>query len=234
MTIHPFWLRTSVMARSNVRSAKVDVGEGGERVEERISSCGVEPPSGSAPGARRSRRAAGAGPRRPAWPTRRRPGSDRPSPRRGVRRRIGGRPPPARRDPRPTVPIRFDGEARKVGVRSPSPGVASKPRAVNCGPNSAPTAWRSAPRGPPRPRCDPVVRSSAGRRGPTAAGSGSRPSLERPGAGTPRASSVRPGGGPGVGHQVGPLERGQLGGARPGPVGGRSRSRPGRRPSRRR
>ena len=42
MTIHPFWLRTSVMARSNVRSARSMSGKAESALRDRISSCGVE------------------------------------------------------------------------------------------------------------------------------------------------------------------------------------------------
>ena len=42
MTIHPFWLRTSVMARSNVRRARAMSGKAESALRDRISSWGVE------------------------------------------------------------------------------------------------------------------------------------------------------------------------------------------------
>ena len=42
MTMNPFWLRTSVMARSNVRRHRSTSGKLASAPSERISSCGVD------------------------------------------------------------------------------------------------------------------------------------------------------------------------------------------------
>jgi hypothetical protein len=140
--------------------------------------------SGSAPAARRSRPAAAAGTRRPAWPTRCRAGS---AP--GAAADGRGVEAPGRLGPDlgvgADVPRRLMASARNVGVRSLSPGMASKPRVRYCGPDERP--HRLVERPPVgHARCA-GQEQRGGRRGTTAAGSGSRPSLE---ARTRNSSSV--------------------------------------------
>ena len=109
----------------------------------------------------------------------------------------------------PTVPMRLMASARSVGVRSLSPGMASKPSRRCVGPMSARTAWWSAS------SCSAsairLVRTNALPTGDQAAGSGSSPSREARTRNSSQRGEAGQGGGPGVGDQVGPLQRSELG-----------------------
>ena len=97
MTKYPFWLRTSVMAKSNDRSAK-SISGNSRALGERAPPPAAWPPCGTGPRRRHSHLASSAGPRRPGWPIRRRPESDHPFHRREGSRRIAARLPLARWD----------------------------------------------------------------------------------------------------------------------------------------
>ena len=84
--------------------AQVDVGEPGQRAERAHLLLGRGRGPVALQAARRSRRAAGAATRRPAWPTRCRAGSDRRSRRRWARRRSAAPPPPGPRGRRQRSP----------------------------------------------------------------------------------------------------------------------------------
>ncbi len=109
----------------------------------------------------------------------------------------------------PTVPIRLMASARRVGVRSLSPGVASKPKRCWVGPMSAATAsWSASSCAGQRDALGEDQRAADG-------GPGRRVGLETEPRGQHQELLERrvtgQGGGPGVGHQVGSLQGGELG-----------------------